>query len=521
MQNLGPAISKYGIEQNGLTRVKCAHWNLSPAVLYQHALQRGEANLTSQGVLVAHTGLHTGRSPHDKFVVKEPSSQDKIWWGDVNRPYKSATFANLHQKMLTYATDKDLYVFDGYAGADPDHRLRVRIITQYAWHSLFARNMFIRESDPKTLQNFQPEFTVIDFPGYQATPHIDETNSPTFVLMDFSKRLVLIGGTQYAGEIKKSIFTAMNYYLPKKGIMPMHCSANYGTDKEDVALFFGLSGTGKTTLSADASRTLIGDDEHGWTEDGVFNFEGGCYAKVIRLSAENEPEIYATTSTFGTILENVALDQTTHEIDLDSSWYTQNSRSSYPITQIPNADLGGRGGTPKNIIFLTADAFGVLPPISQLTPEQVAYYFLNGYTAKVAGTERGVTEPIATFSACFGAPFMPLHPKVYADLLVDKLEKNGTKAWLVNTGWTGGPYGTGSRMMLPYTRLMVNAAITGQLDQTPTTADPIFNLNIPHTVAGVPSEILTPRNTWADPAAYDAQAQKLANMFTQNYKQFL
>jgi phosphoenolpyruvate carboxykinase (ATP) len=438
----------------------------------------------------------------------------------VNRSVDQAKFDNLLRRVQAYVQNRDIFVFDGYAGADPNHTMPVRIITEFAWHSLFARNMFLREFDPEKLQRFIPEFTVVDMPQFHADPQFDGTNSQTFILIDFGKRLVLIGGTAYAGEIKKSIFSALNYYLPKRGVLSMHCSANYGRDRDDVALFFGLSGTGKTTLSNDPARILLGDDEHGWSDHGVFNFEGGCYAKVIRLDPKGEPAIYETTRRFGTILENVAYEADDRRVDLDDDSLTENTRSSYPLTHIPNVDLSGRAGHPNNIIFLTADAFGVLPPISRLSPEQAMYHFLSGYTAKVAGTERGITEPKATFSACFGAPFMPLHPGKYADLLGRKIAQHDAKVWLVNTGWTGGPYGTGRRMKLDYTRRMISAALTGELDEVEMATDPIFGLNIPAHLQDVPDEVLQPRNTWADGEAYDVQANKLAHMFAENFEQF-
>jgi phosphoenolpyruvate carboxykinase (ATP) len=415
---------------------------------------------------------------------------------------------------------KDLFVFDGYAGADPRYRMKVRVITDDAWRNLFARNMFIREEDLGVLADFEPGFTVVNVANFDAVPERDGTRTSTFILVDLAKRMVLIGGTRYAGEIKKSIFSVMNYYLPKQGVLSMHCSANYGASKDDVALFFGLSGTGKTTLSADPDRTLIGDDEHGWSDDGVFNVEGGCYAKVIRLSPEGEPEIYKTTRTFGTILENVAIDPETRRLDLDSDAKTENTRSSYPLTQLHNVDLGGMAGHPRNVVFLTCDASGVLPPISRLTEEQAMYHFLSGYTAKVAGTEKGVTEPKVTFSTCFGSPFLPLHPGVYAKMLGEKLTQHGAKVWLLNTGWTGGPYGTGNRIKLAYTRRMVTAALSGELDDAKTWTDPIFGLNVPEKVEGVPDQLLRPRETWPSPAAYDAQASKLADMFADNFKKY-
>jgi phosphoenolpyruvate carboxykinase (ATP) len=426
----------------------------------------------------------------------------------------------LLRRIQAYIQNRDIFVFNGYAGADEHYRMPVRIITEFAWHSLFSRNMFIRELNPEKLSHFVPEFTVIDMPQFHGDPQFDGVNSQTFILLDFGKRLVLIGGTAYSGEIKKSIFSALNYYLPKRGVLSMHCSANYGRDRDDVALFFGLSGTGKTTLSNDPQRTLVGDDEHGWSDDGIFNFEGGCYAKVIRLDAKGEPEIFETTRRFGTILENVAFDGDDRRVNLDDDSLTENTRASYPITHISNIDRSGVAGHARHIVFLTADAFGVLPPISRLSAAQAMYHFLSGYTAKVAGTERGVKEPSATFSACFGAPFMPLHPGAYAHLLGEKLERHGSQVWLVNTGWTGGPYGVGSRMKLSLTRRMVSAALAGELDDAPTTQDPIFGLLVPRAVDGVPDEILLPANTWSNRSEYDAQACRLAEMFVRNFKQF-
>ncbi|MFQ5398337.1 MAG: phosphoenolpyruvate carboxykinase (ATP) [Anaerolineae bacterium] len=520
MQSFGTFVSKYGIENHGIKNPGTVYWNLSTPMLYEQAIRRREGALTHLGPLVVRTGDHTGRSPNDKFIVKEPTSEKDIWWGTVNRSISQEQFDRLMRRMQAYIQNRDIFVFDGYAGADPAYRMPVRIITEYAWHNLFARNMFIRELNPEKLANHIPEFTVIDMPRFHAEPEIDGTNSQTFILVDFGKRLVLIGGTEYAGEIKKSIFTALNYYLPKRGTMSMHCSANYGATKDDTALFFGLSGTGKTTLSNDPARTLIGDDEHGWDDNGIFNFEGGCYAKVIRLDPKGEPEIYETTRKFGTILENVAYDNQTRRVDLNDASFTENTRASYPISHIPNADRAGMGGHPKHIMFLTADAFGVLPPISKLNKAQALYHFLSGYTAKVAGTERGVTEPQPNFSACFGAPFMPLHPGVYAKILGDKIEKHGAQVWLINTGWTGGPYGVGSRMKLAYTRKMVSAILEDRLTAVETFTEPFFDLQIPVHIDGVPDEVLNPRNTWADGECYDTQAQKLVEMFIENFKQF-
>jgi len=519
MRNEGTSMSRHGVEL-GIEGAGTVYWNLPPAALYEHAVRRGEALIAAEGPLAATTGKHTGRSPNDKFMVKEPGTEGDIWWGEVNRPFEIERFERLLGRVKEHLAGRDLYVFDGYAGADPRYRLPVRVVTEYAWHNLFARNMFIREEDPEALARFRPGFTVLDVASFQGDPTRDGTRSSTFILVNFAAKMVLVGGTEYAGEIKKSIFSVMNHHLPKQGVLSMHCSANYGPGKDDVALFFGLSGTGKTTLSADPSRTLIGDDEHGWSDDGVFNVEGGCYAKVIRLSAESEPEIYATTRSFGTVLENVVVDPETRRLDLDDDSLTENTRSSYPLDQIGNADLAGRGGHPKSVVFLTADAFGVLPPISRLTPEQAMYHFLSGYTAKVAGTERGVTEPKATFSACFGAPFLPLHPRVYAQMLGERLARHAAKVWLINTGWTGGPYGVGRRLSLGHTRRMVAAALGGELDHAETVSDPLFGLAVPRHVTGVPDSVLDQRGTWKDPADYDAKAAQLAEMFADNFEKY-
>jgi phosphoenolpyruvate carboxykinase (ATP) len=519
MRNEGPFVSRHGLERQGLT-ARNAYWNLPPARLYEEAVRRGEAAIAGEGPLVASTGKHTGRSPNDKFTVREPSSERDIWWGSANRPFDPERFGRLLEKVQAHLAERDVFVFDGYAGADPRYRLPVRVVTEQAWHSLFARNMFLREADGAALEGFEPGFTVIDAASFQADPAADGTASATFILLDFGRRLVLIGGTTYAGEIKKSIFSVMNYLLPGEGVLPMHCSANYGRDRDDVALFFGLSGTGKTTLSAAPDRILIGDDEHGWSDDGVFNIEGGCYAKVIRLSQEGEPEIYATTRRFGTILENVVFDPETRALDLDDDSRTENTRASYPIDFLDRVDLGGLTGHPKNVVFLTADAFGVLPPISRLTPEQAMYHFLSGYTAKVAGTERGVTEPKATFSTCFGAPFLPRHPGVYSRMLGERLARHGARVWLLNTGWTGGPYGTGSRIKLAYTRRMVQAALAGELDGVETACDPFFGLAVPRRVEGVPDGVLRQRETWKSGADYDAKAGQLAEMFADNFEKY-
>lgn len=510
--------SSYGLENHGLHNLNDIYWNLTTPQLYEQAIKNNEGHLAHLGPLVVRTGHHTGRSANDKFIVEEETTKDDIWWGKVNRPYSEEKFDALHNKMMMYLESQDVYVQDCFVGAAETHRLPIRVITQYAWHNLFARNMFIQATAEEQVSHV-PEFTVINAPRFHAIPDEDGTNSETFIIVNFKKRLVLIGGTSYAGEIKKSIFSVMNYLMPKKSVMSMHCSANIGSDNS-TAIFFGLSGTGKTTLSADASRTLIGDDEHGWDENGVFNFEGGCYAKLINLSAEAEPEIYETTRRFGTVLENVAMDAETRRVDLFDASFTENTRGSYPISHIPNASETGIGGHPKNVIFLSADAFGVLPPVSKLTREQAMYHFLSGYTAKVAGTERGGTEPQPNFSACYGAPFMPLHPEAYAMLLGQKLDEHDVDAWLINTGWTGGPYGVGLRMKIAYTRAMVNAVLNGSLKDVETMTEPFFGLQIPVSCPNVPDGVLNPRDTWSNPEEYDAQATKLAAMFADNFKKF-
>ncbi len=512
--------SAYGLENHGFSNLEREFWNLTTAALYEQIIRRREGLLSHLGPIVVRTGTHTGRSPNDKFVVREPSSEQHVWWGNVNRPFETANFDNIHRRLMAYFQNKEVYVQDCYAGADPRYRLPIRMISEEAWHGLFAHTLFIRPKREELAQ-MVPEFTIIQAPHFEAIQEVDGTNSGTFIILNFARKMVLIGGTEYAGEAKKSVFTILNYMLPLQGVMSMHCSANYGKDKDDVALFFGLSGTGKTTLSADPSRRLIGDDEHGWSDNGVFNIEGGCYAKVIRLSPTGEPEIYETTRRFGTILENVTIDSETRRLNLNDDSLTENTRAAYPITHISNAEPSGMGGHPKHVIFLTADAFGVLPPIARLTPEQAMYHFISGYTAKVAGTERGMgSEPQATFSACFGAPFMALHPTVYADLLRDKLKKHNTKVWLINTGWTGGPYGVGQRMSLAYTRAIVRAVLNGQLDDAKTLEDPFFGLHIPTHVPDVPDEVLNPRNTWSDPSAYDSKAAELAHRFQQNFEKY-
>jgi phosphoenolpyruvate carboxykinase (ATP) len=509
----------HGLEALGIVRSGRVHWNLSPAALYEEAIRRGEGIIAAEGPLVARTGHHTGRSPNDKFVVREASSDQHVHWGSVNRPIEEAHFDALHRDMMAYVQDQELFVLDAWAGADAKYKLPIRVVTQFAWHNLFARNMFIPETDPAKRQEHRPEFTVIDIPHFKADPARHGTRSEVAILVHFGRKLVLIAGTEYAGEIKKSIFSVLNYTLPLQGVLSMHCSANIGKGN-DTALFFGLSGTGKTTLSSDPNRRLIGDDEHGWSDSGVFNFEGGCYAKVIKLSAEAEPQIYATTRRFGTILENVVTDPATRALDLDDASLTENTRASYPIDFIDNAELTGHGGHPANVIMLTADAFGVLPPISRLSPDGAMYHFLSGYTAKVAGTEKGVTEPKATFSTCFGAPFLPLNPNVYAQMLGQKIAKHNARVWLVNTGWTGGPYGVGSRMKIAYTRAMITAALTGQLDNVKYRTHAIFNVEIPTTCPGVPDSVLDARTTWPDQGKYDEQARRLAAMFVENFRTF-
>lgn len=516
LANVEHVHSSIGLDAYGLGDAKRVYWNLTPAEYYEHAVRNGEGVITNEGALRVLTGQYTGRSPKDKYIVDEPSVHADIWWGSVNQPVDAALFDRLQQKVVDYLHEKPLYVMDAYAGADPKSRMSIRLVSEAAYHGLFAWNMFVRPT-AQELATLKPEFTILAAPHLHTDPATDGTRTPTFIGLNFEKSLIIIIGSLYSGEVKKGIFSVMNYRLPKMGIFPMHCSANIGP--EGSAVFFGLSGTGKTTLSADASRTLIGDDEHGWSDDGVFNMEGGCYAKTIKLSAEKEPEIYATTRRFGTILENVPLNED-RQPDFDDASLTENTRCSYPIHFIPNASDTGVGGHPKNVIFLTADAFGVLPPVSKLTPEQAMYHFISGYTAKLAGTERGVTEPQATFSACFGGPFMPMHPTVYAEMLAEKIREHGSNVWLINTGWAGGPYGVGSRIDLPYTRRMVHAALEGELDNVELVEEPFFGLMVPKAVPGVPSEILNPRESWADKDAYDAKAHQLAQMFRDNFKKF-
>lgn len=513
---------KIGLESLGLTG-KQQFWNPSPAVTVELALERKEGKLAARGAFHAITAPFTGRSPNDKFTVKEPTSENNVWWGNVNRPISPEHYQALKKDMIDYLNTRDLFIRDVYACADARYRLNVRLVSESAWHTLFAHNMFIRPAREE-LAEFEPNFTIIHAPEFHPDPEKHGTRKPASgptaaILVNYGERTVLIAGTRYAGEIKKSIFTALNYLLPLQGVLSMHCSANIGPEG-DTALFFGLSGTGKTTLSADPNRGLIGDDEHGWSDTGTFNFEGGCYAKIIKLSAQNEPEIYSTLSQFRTVVENAVMSEDYRHFDLNSDAITENTRAAYPIYFISNHVPSGQGGHPKNIIFLTADAFGVLPPVSKLTAEQAMYYFLSGYTAKLAGTERGVTEPQATFSSCFGSVFLALHPKTYADMLGQLIEKHKCNVWLINTGWSGGPYGQGQRVAIPYTRAMVTAALNGSLANVRTETDPMFGLHVPVECPGVPAEILKPRNTWSDRGAYDQKAQELAHRFQENFKQY-
>jgi phosphoenolpyruvate carboxykinase (ATP) len=514
--------SDYGLENHGFINLGRVYWNLPPAVLYEESLFRGEGWMVDAGPLLVHTGKHTARSASDKFIVREPQSEAHVWWGSYNRPFAPEKFEDVYNRLLAYFQGRDVFVQDVYAGADPNYRLRVRIITETAWHSLFARNMFIPPTSREEYQRFIPEFTLIAAPGFKAFPPMDATRSETFILIHFGQHLGLIGNTAYAGEIKKTIFTVLNYLLPLQGVLPMHCSANVAPDDpNDVAIFFGLSGTGKTTLSADPSRRLIGDDEHGWSEAGVFNFENGCYAKVIRLSPTAEPQIYAATRRFGTILENVVFDPLTRRVDLDSDEITENTRASYPLEFIENALLEKRAGQPRNIVFLTCDASGVMPPIARLTPEQAIYQFISGYTSKIAGTEVGLgREPEITFSACFGAPFMVHHPYTYAELLRQKIERYNVRCWLVNTGWIGGPYGIGKRISIHYTRAMLAAALKGDLEHVPYRADPVFGFQVPLQCPGIPDEVLDPSSSWSNKDEYWKKYRQLAMRFIENFRKF-
>jgi phosphoenolpyruvate carboxykinase (ATP) len=518
MEVHGVNPSQHGLEHHGIRNVQRAFWNLGTAALVEQAVCRGEARLANNGALVATTGKHTGRSPLDKFIVQDGPEPAEVWWGSVNRPFEPGRFEQVRGRLLAHLQGRDLFVQDLFVGADPRYRLPVRVITELAWHSLFARQLFIRPAAAETGAHV-PRLTVVSAPTFKAEPERDGTRSEVFILVHFGQGLVLIGGTGYAGEIKKSIFSILNYLLPRQGIVSMHCSANVGP-AGDVALFFGLSGTGKTTLSADPGRRLIGDDEHGWSDGGVFNFEGGCYAKCIKLSREHEPQIWNAIR-FGAVLENVVLDPATGELDYASDALTENTRAAYPVEFIDDARIPGTAGHATNVCLLTCDAFGILPPIGRLTPEQAMYHFLSGYTAKVAGTEAGMgSEPEATFSSCFGAPFLTLPPSAYARLLGERIAKHGATCWLVNTGWNGGPYGVGRRISLPHTRAILRAALDGRLADAPVAPDPVFGVLVPGRCPEVPAEILSPRNTWADRAGYDARARELAARFAKNFAQF-
>ena len=513
------AYSSVSLADQGIITSAPLHWNLGTGPLVEAAVCNGEGALSKDGAFVVETGKHTGRSASDKFIVRDAETENSVWWGKTNAPMSPEHFAALKADFFAALKDKEqLYVADLFGGSQSEYRVNVRVINELAWHNLFIRTLLVRPT-AEQLADFSPEYTIIDLPSFRADPARHGCRSETVIAVNFTEKLILIGGTAYAGEMKKSVFGILNYLLPVKGVMPMHCSANIGP-KGDTAVFFGLSGTGKTTLSADASRTLIGDDEHGWSDTAVFNFEGGCYAKMINLSPEAEPEIFATTKRFGTVLENVVMDPVTRELDFNDNSLAENSRGSYPIDFIPNASKDNLGPVPQNIIFLTADAYGVLPPIARLTPEQAMYHFLSGYTARVAGTEIGVTEPSATFSTCFGAPFMPRHPSVYGNLLKERIAKGDVTCWLVNTGWTGGKYGTGSRMPIKVTRALLNAALDGSLNSASFRTDPNFGFEVPVAVAGVDAQILDPRATWADKAAYDETAAKLVQQFVDNFAQF-
>lgn len=518
MQETGVHNGAFGADKFGLKNLKGVHWNYGAPQLYEHALRNGEAVLSADGALCADTGEFTGRSPKDKFTVRDGLTDKSMWWAG-NQSITSEQFATLHADFIKHAEGMTLFAQDLYGGADPKHRIKTRVFTELAWHSLFIRTLLIRP-ETSELAGFVPELTIIDLPSFRADPKRHGCKSENVVAIDFARKIVLIGGSYYAGEMKKSVFTTLNFYLPEKGVMPMHCSANVGPDG-DTAIFFGLSGTGKTTLSADPKRTLIGDDEHGWSEDGVFNFEGGCYAKCIKLSGEAEPEIYAASKRFGAVLENVVLGVNDRVPDFDDGSKTENTRSAYPLDFIPNASRTGRAPHPKNVVMLAADAFGVMPPIAKLTPAQAMYHFLSGYTAKVAGTERGLgNEPQPEFSTCFGSPFLPRDPSVYGNLLRELIAKHDVDCWLVNTGWTGGKYGVGHRMPIKATRALLNAALDGSLNQVEFRTDPNFGFQVPVSVPGVDGAILNPRDTWADKAAYDATAAKLVDLFNENFQQF-
>ncbi len=510
----------YGLENHGFTDLNMIYWNLPPESLYEEITFRREGSITHQGAIAVSSGKHTARAANDKFIVREPSTEENIWWGEYNRPYDVKKFNEIYNRMLGYVQGRDIFVQDCYVGADPEYRLPIRVITEYAWHSLLARNMFLLPQNAEEYQQHIPAFTLVAVPSFKAIAAIDGTNSETFIGLNYEQNLAIVGSSAYGGEIKKSIFTVLNYLLPLQGVMPMHCSANVGPEG-DAALFFGLSGTGKTTLSADPTRSLIGDDEHGWSDKGIFNFEGGCYAKVIRLSSSAEPEIYAATGKFGTVLENVVYDPVTREIDLNDNEHTENTRASYPLEFIENSVPEKMAEHPKNIILLTCDASGVLPPIAKLSPGQALYQFVSGYTAKVGGTEVGVgDEPEITFSTCFGAPFMVHHPSVYADLLKGKIERHGVNTWLLNTGWVGGPYGVGKRISISHTRALLNAALSGALLDVEYKKDPIFGFEVPVTCEGVPADVLDPSSSWPSKSEYQEKYRLLASRFIDNFKKF-
>jgi len=510
--------SVYGLQNHGLGNLHKVYWNLPTPALFEEAIFRGEGQICHRGSFVVNTGKHTARAAADKFVVQEQTTENRIWWGEYNRPFEPDKFSALLTRLQGYLQGRDVFVQDCFAGADPDYRLPIRIITEKAWHSLFARIMFMRPPNLDALKRHVPEFTVIAAPGFLASPIVDSTRTETFIVLNFAERLAIIGGSAYGGEIKKTIFTVLNYLLPLDGVFPMHCSANIG-DEDDVAIFFGLSGTGKTTLSADPSRHLIGDDEHGWSDNGIFNFEAGCYAKVIRLSESAEPQIYACTRRFGTILENVVYDPTSRHLDLDNDIITENTRGAYPIDFIDNYWPARMAGHPRNVIFLTCDAQGVMPPIAKLTPDQAIYHFISGYTSKIAGTEIGLgIEPVITFSTCFGGPFMVHHPYTYAEMLKARVLKHGVQCWLVNTGWTGGPFGVGRRISIQHTRILLNDALSGKLLDVEYRKDPLFGFEVPLTCEGVPSEILDPANTWGSRAEYFKKYDALAARFIENFK---
>ncbi|MFN2224039.1 MAG: phosphoenolpyruvate carboxykinase (ATP) [Candidatus Promineifilaceae bacterium] len=516
----GAIKSDYGLINHGLTNLRKAYWNLPTEALYEEVIFRGEGRISKSGPVIVTSGKRTARAAQDKFVVRDADTEDHIWWGDYNRPISAAQFNEVYNRLQGYLQGRDVFVQDCFAGADPEYRMPVRIVTEYAWHSHFARNMFILPKNREAYRQHVPDFTVICVPSFKAFESIDGTRTSTFILLNFQEKLAIIGDTAYGGEIKKAIFTVMNYLMPLEGVMSMHCSANQGDDG-DVGLFFGLSGTGKTTLSADPSRGLIGDDEHGWSDSGVFNYEGGCYAKVIQLSPSAEPEIYACTHSFGTILENVIYDPITRQIDLDDDAITENTRASYPLEMIGNAVPEKRGGHPKNIILLTCDAQGVLPPIAKLSPDQAMYHFISGYTSKVGGTEVGLgEEPEITFSACFGAPFMVHHPMFYADLLRRKVDRYGVDCWLLNTGWVGGPYGIGKRISIQYTRRLLNAALSGELKDVEYYEDPVFGFHVPKSCPDVPADVLYPAESWPSKSEYDSKYRQLAARFVNNFKKF-